>query len=233
MTVANERVLTYGHLLLEGDDLMDDGDVLRGERLHRFDPVDEIVDARRAEEHGDGRLVVARRVDVDEPRREILLRDDEVRLRGVQADPVDREVVVDRVQPRVRRVVPIACALEARIEYLNLFEDALRLGLFRADRGVGGRCTCCDSCCSKGDDDDRSLSLQCLDDVSRLHTGASAPGLLTSQGPDATRGYGCWQPVNAAKAAANWPFRHRRFQEISLHKLDEGPGKPVLRSGPT
>jgi hypothetical protein len=110
--------------------------------------------------------------------------------------------VLDRVQLRVRLVVAVASALETRVEDLDLPEDVLRLGLLRVDGWIGGRSAGRDRRRSKSDDGDRSLSLQCLDDVSRRSPGASAPGLLTSQGPDATRGFGCWQPVNAAKVAA-------------------------------
>jgi hypothetical protein len=81
------------------------------------------------------------------------------------------------MQLDVRGVEQIARALEARIELLDLRHDALGFGLLRADRGVCGRPTCRDRCRSEGEDDDRSLSLQSLDDVSRRSPGASAPGL--------------------------------------------------------
>jgi hypothetical protein len=85
--------------------------------------------------------------------------------------------VLDRVQLDVRRVVAVACALEARVELLDLQRYLLCLRLLRADRGVGSRNTGRDASRDEGDDDDRGLSLQCLDDVSRRSPGACAPGL--------------------------------------------------------
>ena len=56
---AHEEALVDGDLALERDDLLHDCDVLSGDGLHRLDPVDEIVDARRAEQHCERRLIVA------------------------------------------------------------------------------------------------------------------------------------------------------------------------------
>jgi hypothetical protein len=60
-------VLVNRDRLLETDDFVHHGNILRRDGLHRLDAVDEIVDALRAEQHGKCRLVVARRVDRDEP----------------------------------------------------------------------------------------------------------------------------------------------------------------------
>jgi len=58
----------------------------------------------------------------------------------------------------------------------------------------------------------------------------------TSQGGDASRAFGCWQPVNALKVAANWHEAHKTFAQILRHKLAEGARflwyGPALRGRP-
>ena len=67
-------------------------------------------------------------------------------LRGLQAATgngklvrVRREVESDPVELDVGEVVGLHCPLEARVQLLNLPEDALRLRLFRGDRRIGER----------------------------------------------------------------------------------------------
>jgi len=109
--------------------------------------------------------------------RQRLLRDEQVRVRDVQPDAIDLEVVLDRVKLERRRLVRCSRALEARIELLDSSADLLRFGLLGADGGIGGRRLGREARRGKGDEDDRGLSLQCLDDVSRRSPGAAAPGL--------------------------------------------------------
>ena len=146
MTLTDERVLANRHLVLEPDDLLHDGDVLRRDRLHRLDAVDEIVDTRRAEKDGERRLVVAPRVDGHEPLRERLLRDDEIRACDVQPDAIDLEVVLDAGELERRRLVRRSRTLEARVQLLDLRLHLPGFGLLGADRGVrrrrAGRETC-------------------------------------------------------------------------------------------
>ena len=146
--------------MLERDHLVHYGHVLRRDGLHRLDAAHEIVDALRAEQHGERRLVVTRHVDRDQPLRERALRPAEVRARRVQPDLVDAQALLDDVQLRRRRVVRGARALEARVEAVDLREDALRLGLLRADRRVAGCCAGRDESRGDGDQRHRRLSLQ-------------------------------------------------------------------------
>ena len=60
----------------------------------------------------------------------------------------------------VRRVVGALCALQARVELLDLAHDLLRLGLLRADGGVAGGCAGRDESRSNDEDEHRRLSLQ-------------------------------------------------------------------------
>ena len=157
---AHERMLVGRHGLLEADDLVHHRDVLARDRLHRLDAVDEILDARRAEHDAERRLIVARRVDRDEPLHERLLRLNEIRARRVQPDLVDLQVVLDLVQLHRRHLVAAARALETCVELLDLRRDALRLGSFAADGGVAGSRAGCDEGRSNGEDEHRRLSLQ-------------------------------------------------------------------------
>jgi hypothetical protein len=81
--------------------------------------------------------------------------------------------VLDTLQLRVCEVICVSCALEVRVELLDLQRDLLGLCLFRADGGVGGGRACRGERCGEGDDKDWGLSLQNRDDdVSRRSPGA-------------------------------------------------------------
>jgi len=82
VTRAHERVPVHGHLMLEADHLVHHRDVLRRDRLHGLDAAHQVVDALCTEQHGERRLVVARRVDRNEPTRKRDLRRAEVRACG-------------------------------------------------------------------------------------------------------------------------------------------------------
>jgi len=149
-----------GYRLLEAYDLVHDGDVLTRDRLHGLDAIDEILDARRAEHDAERGLLVARRVDRDEPLHERPLRLHEVRARCAQTDLVDLQVVLDLVQLHRRHLVAAACALETCVELVDLRRDALRLGSLAADGGVAGSRAGYDEGRSNGENEHRRLSLQ-------------------------------------------------------------------------
>ena len=140
-----EVLLVRRDLPLERDHLVHHGDVLRRHRLQCLDPVDEIVDALRAEEHRKRRLLVPRRVDDDEPLLERHLRLAEIRPRRVQRLAVDLQAALDPVEPRAGRVVGAGGPLDAPVELLKPAQDLLGLRLFGGDRGVAGRSACRDS----------------------------------------------------------------------------------------
>ena len=78
---VHERVLARRHLVLERDHLAHHRGVLLGDRLHRLDAVHQIVEALRAEQDRERRLVVAGGVDRQQPLLERCLRLHEVRAR--------------------------------------------------------------------------------------------------------------------------------------------------------
>ena len=101
--------------------------------MNRLDTAHEIVDALRAEQDGKGRLLVACRVDRDEPLCERDLRSPEVRARRVQRDLVDLQAVLDPTQLYGRRFVGALRAMQARVELRDLTHHLLRLGLLGVD----------------------------------------------------------------------------------------------------
>ena len=196
----------HGHRFLEADHLVHHGDVLRRHRLHGLDAVDEIVDALRAENHRERRLVVARRVDRDEPLHQRLLRLTEVRARDVQRNLVDLQVVLDLAQLPRRRLVRFRARWRLASSCGICASDLLRLRLLRADRGVAG--------CRAGRDDKpqqrartsagacrfRTLITDSRDIACSRRTG----GAGTSQVQEASRGFGYLQPVTRAKVLHFW-----------------------------
>src|SRR5258706_4769272 len=139
VTRSGERAAVHRDRMLEADHLIHDGRVLCRDRLHRLDAADEIVDALCAEQYCKLRLIVTRRVDRNETLRQRDLRLPEVRARRAQADLVDLQAVLDRVQLRARRFVGALSTMQARVELLDLAHDLLGLGLLRADVRVAGR----------------------------------------------------------------------------------------------
>ena len=230
---TDERVLVHGHGSLEAHDLVHDGDVLLRHRLHRLDAVHEIVDARRPENHAEGRLVVARGVDGDEPLHERPLRLLEVRARDVKSNLVHLQVVLDLAQPRRRRLVPVTRALETCVELLDLRGDALRFGPLAVDRRVA----CCragrDGCRSESRNENRRLSLTNSDDALQTSFAAGAPGGAgKSQVPQASRGIGCLQPINVRKSAGILRRYSQNLGRARAHKVAAIPGFCVVRSRP-
>jgi hypothetical protein len=96
---------------------------------------------------------------------------DEVRASRTQSDAVDREIVLDPLQLRVREVVCVPRALEARVELLDLDQNALSFGLLRTDRRVGGSCAGRKNRCGDSNDDSWGVSFQNPNDVSRRSPG--------------------------------------------------------------
>src|SRR5207302_1441421 len=74
-------------------DLADERRVLRRDRVESLQPVDEVVEALCAEDDGEGRLAVLRRVDRDEPLGEGLLRGREIAARDAERLLVLRELL--------------------------------------------------------------------------------------------------------------------------------------------
>jgi hypothetical protein len=174
--LADERMLVRRHRLLEADDLVHHRDVLVRDRLHRLDAVDEILDARRAEDDAERRLILARRVDRDETRHQCPLRPLEVRTRRLQCDLVDEQVVLDLTELHRRHLVAVARALEIRVELLDLSGDALRLRALRADgrvaHGRAGR----EKSRSRSEHERRRQSLQSPMHELRPSLATGAPG---------------------------------------------------------
>ena len=115
---------------------LDERRVLLRDRVERLDPRDEVVEARGAEDDGEGRLAVLRRVDRDEPLRERLLRGGEVAARDAERLSCSaRAVCWTSCELRGRALVAAVRDLRARVELLELRGDALCLGLRAGNRG--------------------------------------------------------------------------------------------------
>ena len=167
LPVAGDRALVRR-------DLLDERRVLVRDRVLGLEAVDEVIEALRAEDHGEGRLAVLRRVDRDEPLGERLLRGSEVAARDAERLLVDREFLLEELQLRGGLLIAAARDLRSRVELLELPENALRLGLLRRHRprarGCGSRRRNCDAEQSNEQRRNRNLPLQRADDVLRTVT---------------------------------------------------------------
>ena len=138
---------------LEGPDLPHRLRVLARDAVHRVDSVQEVVEAPRAEQDLERRVLRVRRVDPDEPRRERRLGVAEVRLRDVELEAGALLVALDTGELDVRGVVRLDRALEADVQAVDLRQDLPSLALLGRDRGVGGSRTHGGEECRKGDDE--------------------------------------------------------------------------------
>jgi hypothetical protein len=132
-----ELALPPLHLGAEVPDLPEHERVLGGDAVGGIHAAEQVVEARRAQEHRERRVLAVGGVELDEASGELLLRMAEASLGHRQAVGVRRQIVLDVRELDVRKVVGLHGALEARIELLNLAEHALRLRLLRRDRRVG------------------------------------------------------------------------------------------------
>jgi hypothetical protein len=92
--VAQQSSVSHD-LVLVADHLVDECRVLLGDGIDGLDPGDEVVEAAGAENHGEGRLLVFRRVDRNEPLRQCVLRAGEVHARDAERLPVHTELLHD------------------------------------------------------------------------------------------------------------------------------------------
>jgi hypothetical protein len=133
-----ERCLAPFDLRAERSDLGDDPGILGGDAVRRVQPIDELVEARRPEEHLDQR-VLARRVELDEPLLEVRLRSPEVRAGDTKALGVDPLPFDDRVELDLRGVVGVDGVVELGVNLLDLGEDLSGLAFLRPYGGGGRR----------------------------------------------------------------------------------------------
>ena len=121
--------------------------------------VEQILEARRAEEHRQGRVVRRRgRVGRHEPCGERVLRELEVRAGERQLPPVLLEVAFDLLQLDVGEVVRLDRRTEAAIDLIDLRENLLRLGLLRLDARVRRSGCRRNHCYGNGDEERLRLS---------------------------------------------------------------------------
>src|SRR5919201_6821705 len=151
------RVLEPGlsslHLVVEAGDLGEHVRVLRRDPVRRVEAIDEVVEARRAEEHLERVALAVRGVQLNEASREGRLSLLQALLRDPELGVIRLQVGANVVQLDGREVVGLDGTLKARVEALNLVQDALRLGLLRGDRGVADGRGSHERCCkAQGDD---------------------------------------------------------------------------------
>src|SRR5919204_2309742 len=161
--------------LLERRDLPRHLRVLAGDAVDGLDPVQEVVEAARAEEHLERRVLVVRGVDGDDPSRQRRLGVPEARLRDAELEAGALLVALDAGELDVRRVVRLDRLLEVDVEAIDLCEDLPRLALLRRDRGVGGRRACGCQEGRKGDDERWRLP--------SLRAGGDRPGAACGAAP--------------------------------------------------
>ena len=174
-----EAPLPLLHLPAEVCDLAQDERVLLPDAVDGVHAAEHVVEARGAEQHREAGILAFGGVEVDQPRRELplcplqaLLGDDE----GVR---VGGKIVLDSCQLDVGEVVGLDRPLQARVELLDLAEDALRLSAFGRDCGIR-KC---------GYSSQRKSRNQC-DDRCRRHSSRRAGG-----GLDARQAPSCEGPV--------------------------------------
>src|SRR5207244_10617996 len=96
--------------------LLEDERILLGHAILRIHPGEHLVEARRAEEDDERRVLAFGGVEADDAPRRLLLRAVQAPLRDREAVRVLREVVLDVAELDVREVVRLDGALEARVE---------------------------------------------------------------------------------------------------------------------
>ena len=119
---------------LERRNLLDDARILLGGRIDRLDPVQQILEARRAEEHRERRVVLGRGVRGHEPGGERVLRNLEVRLRELELPPILSLIGLDLVEADIGEVVGLDGGAQAVVDLLDLGEHPLSLRPLRGDR---------------------------------------------------------------------------------------------------
>src|SRR5207248_10505783 len=107
---------------LERRNLLDDARILLGGRIDRLDPVQQILEARRAEEHRERRVVLGRGVRGHEPGGERVLRNLEVRLRELELPPILSLIGLDLVETYMGEVVCLDGGAQAVVDLLDLVE---------------------------------------------------------------------------------------------------------------
>jgi hypothetical protein len=177
--------------------------VLVGDAVDRLDPVQEVVEAPRAEEDVERRRGVALDVDGDEAlgerrlgRLQVPARDAELELRALEAP-------VDAPELDVGEVVRLDRPLEAAVDLLDLREDLLRLPLLRCDGArIGGRCTCRRERREESDDEGSRLTPTGADTRLRAAGTTGGPGGAgSSQVRHPSKHVGCWQPLRRPENA--------------------------------
>ncbi len=138
--LGGELVLLCAHELAERDHLAEHLGVLVGDAVDGVEVAQEVVEALRAEEHVERRVLLVGRVERDEPRRQHLLRAPEVVARDVEVVAVHLLVVLDLAELVLGAVVRLDLLPELLVDLVDLGEHGLGLRLLRADRRIGGRC---------------------------------------------------------------------------------------------
>ena len=125
--------------------------VLLGHAVDRVEPVDEVLEARAAQEDLERRRRVAADVEVAQPARQAALGDLEVPARDAHLAVVRPQVGLDRVELDRGGVVRLDRLPELRVERLDVGEHSLGLGLLVFD-AVGKRRTSADQRDANGDE---------------------------------------------------------------------------------
>jgi len=120
-------------LVLEPEHLVDQGGILRRDRVDRLDPGDEVVETACAEDHRQGGLLLIRGVDRDEPFLERSLRLGEIATGHAECLAIDDELTLDRRKLLVRRLVSAVRPLGRRVELLQPRLHGLGLRTLCAD----------------------------------------------------------------------------------------------------
>jgi len=132
--------------------------------------------------------------------------------------------VLDASELRVRALVAVARALEARVELLDLARDALRLGALAADGGVACRRPGRNARSDESRDDYRRLTLTNPDNDLRPSLATGAPGRDgASQVREASKPPGRPQPDNLRKSAAITARDSQNVAGAGPHKVTGFP----------
>ncbi len=132
-----ELALAHAHLGPGPADLLHDADVLLGDALGRVEPVDELVEAGRPEDHLERRLL-ALGVERHQALGEVTLGEPVGPAGDGEVPLVLLDVGLDLVEPQRRGVVGLDRELEVPVDLGDLRQHALGLGLGSPDLGRGG-----------------------------------------------------------------------------------------------
>ena len=174
-----EAPLPLLHLTAEVRDLAQDERVLLPDAVDGVHTAEHVVEARGAEQHREAGILAFGGVEIDQPRGELPLRPLQALLGDDEGVRVGGKIVLDSCQLDVGEVVGLDRPLQARVELLDLAEDALRLSAFGRDCWIR-KC---------GYSSQRKSRNQC-DDRCRRHSSRRAGG-----GLDARQAPSCEGPV--------------------------------------